>query len=235
MVVRELRRGLIEVFSDDLAAIWLYGGSLFTPHALDIDLHILLRRIPDQFEGERLRELHARISKNVPWVDELDAWYILLGDAGGSDDPSNVGPWHPGLKDNHWSLHRAHWLDRACIVVHGLDPSDVVQAPHRHELEATLRAELSVEAEAGERAASPYWTLQLCRVLASLESGDVVRSKPDSGAWALKRLPTRAHATINAAMRYYAGRSRENDEALIKRSYPAFRRIVRRAIARAAA
>jgi hypothetical protein len=98
MVVRELRRGLIEIFGDDLAAVWLYGGSLFTPRALDIDLHILLRRIPDQFESERLRELHARISSNVPWVDELDAWYILLGDAGGSDDPCNVGPWHPASK-----------------------------------------------------------------------------------------------------------------------------------------
>jgi hypothetical protein len=148
-VVFELRRGLIEIFGDDLAAIWLYGGTLFAPLALDIDLHVLLRRIPEHLESERIRELHARISNNVPWVDELDAWYVPLGDARGSDDPSNAGPWHPGLKDAHWSLHRAHWLDGACIVLHGLDPSDVVQAPPWHELEATLRAELSAEARSG--------------------------------------------------------------------------------------
>jgi Domain of unknown function (DUF4111) len=230
-VVRELCSGLAEIFGDDLAAIWLYGGSLFAPHAVDIDLHVLLRRMPDQSESERLRKLHARISNNVPWVDELDAWYIRLGDAGSPDEPFSVGPWQPGLKDGHWSLHRAHWLAGACIVVQGLEPSDVVPPPRWDELEATLRAEF----EAEQNVASAYWTLQLCRVLASLETRDVVRSKLDSGAWALKRLPTRAHVAINAAMRYYSGRSREGDDALIKRSYPTFRRMIRGAFAKTAA
>jgi Domain of unknown function (DUF4111) len=107
----------------------------------------------------------------------------------------------------------------------------VVPPPRWDELEAALRAELEAERDV----TSAYWTLQLCRVLASLETGDVVRSKLDSGDWALKRLPTQAHVTINAALRYYSNRGRESDDALIKRSYPTFRRMVRRAIAGTAA
>ena len=47
--------------------------------------------------------------------------------------------------------------------------------------------------------------LQLCRVLASLETQDVVRSKLDSGAWALTRLPNEGHPAIQTAMRVYSG------------------------------
>ena len=107
-VVDGLRRGLLEVFADDLAAIWLYGGSLFAPMALDIDLHVLLARRPQPNDGRRILELHATISNNTRWVNELDCWYILLDDASRPEPPANVGPRHPGIRDEHWPLHRAH-------------------------------------------------------------------------------------------------------------------------------
>jgi hypothetical protein len=221
---------LAAIFNRDIAAIWLYSGSLFSPVALDIDLHVLLRRTPDPSENERIRGLHSSVSKGIPWVDEIDAWYILLADAARADEPSSVGPWHAGLKDRHWSLHRAHWLAGACIVMHGLSPSDVVKRPQWKELEATLRIETQAEAQAGGEegnAASPYWTLQLCRVLASLETHTIVWSKLDSGDWAREHLPGSTHAIIDAATRYYTRNNNESDEALIAADYPAFYRLIR--------
>jgi hypothetical protein len=235
--VAGLRRGLLEIFGNDLVAVWLYGGSLFSPIALDIDLHILLARAPNEQEGQEIRELHATVSKNERWVDEFDSWYILAQDARRAEPPPNIGPWHPGIPDSHWPLHRAHWLAGACIVVHGLTPSEVVQQPTWDEIEQTLRDELKDEAKDGGRegaADSPYWTLQLCRVLASLETGNVVRSKLDSGTWALERLPQQTHQIIKAAMRYYTRSSQRDDEELIKRQYAAFYGAIRLLIDNAA-
>jgi hypothetical protein len=228
--VTALHHGLVRTFGDDLAAIWLYGGSLFNDVALDIDLHILLARKPEGPQGDKIRELHSIVSRNERWVDEFDSWYILLDDARRSEPPPNVGPWHPGLPDSHWSLHRAHWLAGACIIVHGLAPSDVVQTPVWEELERPLRGELVEEAKDGGAegaAASPYWALQLCRVLASLATRDVVRSKLDSGSWALQKLPQQTHEIIHAAMRHYTRSSEEEDEELIRRLYPDFYRVIR--------
>jgi hypothetical protein len=231
--VTRLCQGLAEVFGDDLAAVWLYGGSLFGPVALDVDLHILLARAPGTREAATIRRLHAAISQNRPWEDEFDSWYILLEDARRPEPPANVGPWNPGFRDGHWALHRAHWLAGACIVVHGVSPSAVVPPPTWDEIASTLYAEMKAEAREGGgegRAASPYWTLQLCRVLASLETGEVVRSKVDSGTWALERLPEDAQAVIKAAMRYYARSSEGGDQALIGAGYPDFYALVRRLI-----
>ncbi len=236
-VVAELRSGLAGIFGEDLVAVWLYGGLLFAPGALDIDLHVLLGRGPTEEERARIAELHAAASGNRPWVDELDAWYMLLEDARRPEPPANVGPHHPGKRDQHWSLHRAHWLAGACIVAHGMLPAEVVPAPSWAELRSTLRDELVAEARNGGRdggAASSYWTLQLCRVVASLETRDVVRSKLDSGTWALQRLPAPTHSLIRAAMRYYTRSSGEGDEALIRDRYPDFYAIIRPLIETAA-
>jgi hypothetical protein len=201
-VVFDLCDGLLDIFDTDLAAIWLYGAALFTPHALDIDLHIVLRQRPSSEEGEDIEALHTEISSGLPFSDEIDSWYVLLEDAQRPEPPQNVGPWNPGPVDSHWALHRAHWLAGACIVVYGLTPDEVVAPPSWDELEQELRRE-AADPEATS-SYSAYWTLQLCRVLASLETRDVVRSKLDSGKWALQQLPEDAHIAIVAAMQSYS-------------------------------
>ncbi len=229
-----LRDGLVDLLGADLAAVWLYGAPLFGPHFLDIDAHVLLRRSPTPQEGRGIPDLHERIERSLPGGAELDTWYILLEDARLASPPPNVGPWNPGLRDGHWPLHRAHWLAGAVVVVHGLSPSQVVPAPTWEELAATLRAEAAEAADHLGRGTA-YWTLQLCRVLASLETHDVVRSKLDSGEWALRRLPRRTHAIIRAAGRFYTGEARADDQHLIAQSFAGFHQAVRPLIDRALA
>ena len=226
-----LRDGLVDLLGDDLAAVWLYGAPLFGPHFLDIDLHVLLKRPPTPQEGTTIRDLHERIERDTQWPlesrgNELDSWYVLLEAARRSEPPANVGPWNPGLRDEHWPLHRAHWLAGACVVVHGLSPAQVVPLPTWEELATTLRAEAAEAANHLDRG-SAYWTLQLCRVLASLETSDVVRSKLDSGQWAIGRLPPQTHAIIRAAERFYTGEARADDQRLIAQSFAGFYEAVR--------
>ncbi|HXH22585.1 MAG TPA: aminoglycoside adenylyltransferase domain-containing protein [Dehalococcoidia bacterium] len=226
--VRLLRASLLRGLGDDVAAIWLYGATIFGPRAIDVDLHVLLRQPPGASGSKAIQAAHDTVERENPGID-LDTWYILLDDARKPEPPPNVGPWHPGVRDEHWALHRAHWLAGAVIVVHGLAPQGIVPPPEWQEIEQALRRDAE---EAGRvlSGGSPYWTLQLCRILASLETRDVVRSKLDSGAWALERLGPGFAPIIRAAQRYYSGVARPGDLDLIKSGYPAFYEALKRLI-----
>lgn len=43
-VADQLRALLVERLGSDVVAIWLYGASVFGHSAVDVDLHILLKR-----------------------------------------------------------------------------------------------------------------------------------------------------------------------------------------------
>ena len=211
-----MRAELLAQFPDGIAAIWLYGSNVFGYSGIDIDLHVLLREYPDDAQTQWLRELDRRVTESEG-VGEIDCWYITLDAARGPDQPRDLR--HTNVRDLHWSLHCAHWLAGACVVVHGISPLDVLPTPTWPELEATLRQEIE---DAGRYLAdgTAYWTLQLCRVLASLETRDVVRSKLDSADWELDHLPPSTHPAITAASRYYHHTPQPGDPELIRAGYP---------------
>lgn len=225
MIAGSLGDALRDLLGDDVAAIWLYGASTFGHPSIDLDVHVLLRRRLTSKEWNAVRELHHQLVRETPLgLDELDFWYILLASARETAPPSHMAPWCKGLWDKHWALHRAHWLAGQCRIVHGLDPSGVVQKPTWIELESILLTELkNVEADA-------YWVLQLCRVWASLATRNVVRSKIDSGRWAMERLSETYYDMIHAAIRYYEGSEGPDDPALIRMGFPEFVEVVRRKI-----
>lgn len=66
------------------------------------------------------------------------------------------------------------------------------------------------------------------RVWASLETRDVVRSKMDSAAWALERLPREFQAIVEAAMRFYRRCPKPGDEQLTAGDFPMFIKEIRR-------
>ena len=220
-----LRGGLLRIFGPDLETIWLYGASVFGPHAIDVDLHILLHGRPMPEQAEALLRLHQQAGRDIPGLD-IDSWYILSEDARRADPPANVGPWAPGYVDKHWAFHRAHWLAGARVVVYGKAPEGIVPAPSWDDLERALREEADEAARHLDRG-SAYWTLQLCRIWTSLETRDVVRSKLDSGEWALERLPSACAPIIHAARRYYSGADMPGDLDLIKAECPAFYHTIR--------
>jgi len=224
-IARGVRQVLLHLARPDLAAIWLYGASVFGHPVVDVDMHILLRRELKPEEWKAVHEAHVRLAREFGLrLEDLDLWYISLQDAYRAEDPTHLAPWAPNLRDRHWALHRAHWLAGKCEVVYGLEPHDVVLRPTWEELEAVLRRELDVAEP------SAYWVLQLCRVWASLATRDVVRSKIDSGRWALERLAPEHHDVVLAAVRAYQKNSLPGDGRLIRARFPALLAEVRRQI-----
>lgn len=219
-VACKLRDLLVERLGSDVVAIWHYGAATFGHPAIDVDLHIVLKRQLTPDEWNAVAEMHDHLVKVSSFPPEdLDIWYILLSDATGSSNPRHLAPWANGLVDEHWALHRAHWLAGRRKVIHGPDPAEIVQPPTWEQLESALRRELERPDPSDP---SPYWVLQLARVWASLETRDVVRSKLDSAAWALERLPQQYHPIIEAAARFYRRSSEPDDERLIANNFPMF-------------
>ena len=75
-VATTLRDGLIDLLDDELAAIWLYGATVFGHPAIDTDMHILLRRTLTPKQGQGIRELHERIERDLPDVEfDTSSWF----------------------------------------------------------------------------------------------------------------------------------------------------------------
>ncbi len=224
-VAQHLSDSLRQIAGPDLCAVWLYGAAVFGDPFVDIDLHILLNRQLCDEAWKSVQAAHSQLGDtfNIPLAD-LDFWYIAVDDARRNRDPVHLAPWAAGLIDTHWALHRAHWLAGRLIVIYGPEPSKIVLPPDWHDREKALRRELA------DPQPSAYWVLQLCRVCASLLTRDVVRSKLDSGRWALERLPEEYQAPVRAAMRFYEHTSFPEDEKVIRDGFIGFLSTIRRLI-----
>jgi hypothetical protein len=222
LIAQSLSDSLRQIAGSDLCAVWLYGASVFGHPFVDIDLHILLQRQLSDIAWESVRAAHTRLGESAGLPPEdLDFWYITVDDARSHRNPVHLSPWAAGLTDTHWALHRAHWLAGRLNVIYGPGPSNIVLPPEWHDIEIALRKELT------NPQPSAYWVLQLCRVWASLLTRDVVRSKLDSGRWALERLPKDYQALVRAAMRYYEHLSFPEDQSMIRDGFFGFLRKIR--------
>jgi hypothetical protein len=222
LVAKSLSDSLQLIAGSDLCAVWLYGASVFGHPYVYIDLHVILRRQLSAKAWESVRAAHARLGESAGLPPEdLDFWYITIDDARSHRNPVHMSPWAAGLTDKHWALHRAHWIAGRVNVIFGPKPSSIVSPPEWHDIERALRLELV------NPQPSAYWVLQLCRVWASLLTRDVVRSKLDSGRWALEHLPKDYHALIQAAMRYYEHVRNPDDQGFILDGFHSFLRKIR--------
>lgn len=224
-VAEELRDALLQLIGDDVVAIWLYGASVFGHPFIDVDLHIIVKRELPRDTWSAIHSIQLDLARRAGYArEDLDFWYISLDDARGTANPRHLGPWTNGLVDEHWVLHRAHWRVGRCRVIHGLGPREVVRPPEWNELARVLWRELRSPEP------SAYWVLQLCRVWASLETQDVVRSKLDSARWALQRLGDEHHAVVREAMRHYERGADSSSMDVIRERFPALLAEVRRRV-----
>ena len=184
-----------------------------TKHILDIDFHVVVKRPLTARENEGIRQLHKELVDEYPVVgDDLDGWYILLDDAQQASPPRHQV--YPDLLDNSWALHRAHIRAGYCIVLYGPKPEQVFPAPTWPELLAGLEAE-RVYVESHLSVYPAYCVLNLCRLLYSYRTKEVVISKYTAAEWALDNLTT-WRPLIEAALRSYAGEMREEDRGLLE-------------------
>jgi hypothetical protein len=181
---QDFLHGLRLVLDAKLYAVYLYGALAFPEVGTtgDVDFHVILTHPASGREKSDLDALHATLARDYsPLGGELDGYYILLEDA------RQVSPPHhqllPNVVDNSWALHRAHILAGRCIVLYGPDPDQVYPPASWPELESALQGELDyVEQHLDDYPA--YCVLNLCRLMYSFRTRDVVVSKLTSAVWA---------------------------------------------------
>ena len=196
--------GLRALLGSKLHALVLYGATVFpeTEGTGDVDLHAIIASRLTKAEQEGIQMLQTQMAEAFPPLgEELDAYVILLADACQSDFPAHQ--LDTSIVDDAWALHRAHWLAGRCVVLHGPEPAALVSAPTWEELDRALQGELAyVEKHLAEY--PDYCILNLCRLMYSYRTRNVVTSKFASADWATAEYPE-WQELIDRARRSYTG------------------------------
>lgn len=208
----EFERSLVEILGSRTWAVYVYGAITFpeTQHTGDIDFHVILSEPPTEAERTALLAMHERLAVDFPPLGgELDGYYILLDDARGTARPRHL--LFPHLFDDSFALHRAHMLAGRVLILRGPDPCEIYAPPAWAELVKALDGELDYVV-LHLRQYPAYCVLNLCRLLYSWETRDVVTSKAASAVWARDRVPEWTR-WIDLAIASYAGTSTPEEEA----------------------
>jgi hypothetical protein len=218
-IIQAFRDGLLEILASKLYGVYLYGAVVFpeTKYTGDIDFHVVLTEPLTADEQEELNDFHQSLAREYPtYGNEMDGYYILLQDAKGIVPPRSQ-MWNLAT-DNSWALHREHIRAGKCMVLHGPDPKEMYPPATWPELEDALRDELAyVERHLSEYPA--YCILNLCRLIYSFRTRDVVISKTASAEWAEVNYP-QWKELIRLAQRSYRGKGTTSEEAFMEHKLP---------------
>lgn len=203
--------GLRRILGEKLHGAYVFGAAAF-PDAVptgDIDFHVILNSPLTDDERSSLEKLHDSLAEQFPPLGgELDGYYILLVDAR-CESPPKSQMWRRAV-DESWALHREHIRAGRHIILHGPEPTEIYPPALWPEIEAALHGELAyVRNHLREHPA--YCILNLCRLMYSFETKDVVVSKAQASVWAQGAVPEWSRH-IDLARKSYAHQTTEEDE-----------------------
>jgi Aminoglycoside adenylyltransferase, C-terminal domain len=207
-------QGLKSALEDKLYGVYIYGAVVFPEGGPtgDVDFHVIISDRLSKNKIRSLRELHEQLAKDFPpHGADMDGYYILLEDARRPELPPHQ--FLPGVYDASWALHRQHILAGRCVTLYGPDPMDIYPPATWPELEKALYGELKFVEDNLDRYPD-YCILNLCRLIYSFETHDVVISKAAASAWAERKFP-QWQPHIEAARRSYAHQAIEQDRHLM--------------------
>lgn len=203
-------RGLKHILADKLVAAYIFGAAAFpdTVHTGDVDFHVILSAELTEAERAALEELHRDLARQFPPLGgEMDGHYILLQDARRQTPPRSQ-MWQRAT-DTAWALHCAHIRAGRYITLHGPNPRHIYPAASWSGIETALYGELDYVEE--HLSVYPdYCILNLCRLIYSFETKDVVISKAAAAEWAYKHYP-QWQRHIELARKSYAGKATAQD------------------------
>lgn len=217
MVVTQLPddiRRLTDAFVEELDAtlgprfvgLFQYGAVCFPPSPVsDFDAHVIVDRPFDDDDRTAVSQMLGRL-KALPRGDDMDVWYVTLDSMRSNEAPQTE--LRPGYRDDMWAVHRAHIHAGRFVHVRGPDPRDLVPVPTWAELDEALAGELEdIEDGLDQAQGHAYAVLNLCRLLYSYETRDVVIGKLQAAVWALAAVDVTLHGTIRAAIDAYRSRT----------------------------
>jgi hypothetical protein len=212
--------GLDAVLGDKVCAVYLYGAITF-PEADasgDVDYHVIVREPLSGAEKAGLKALHAGLARDYPPAGaDMDGYYLLLDDARRTTPP--VHQFLPGVIDHSWALHCAHIRAGRYIRLCGPDPTEIYPAVTWAELEDALWQEHDFVAKHLTEYPD-YCILNLCRLIYSFRTGDVVVSKRFSAGWAKAAFPQWSPLIDGAVASYERGHPKEDQALLAARIAP---------------
>ncbi len=226
-LLHDFQRGVQGVLDEAPVGIYMLGSVAFPGFEPggDVDFFVVSRRSPAQAHLKALRRMEQDLVRRHPLADHLDGFYISMAAARSHRAPKGLA----GVRDNAWPLHRAHLRSGAYIRLLGPPAKRIFAPVSWREIDRALRGEHAFAREQAQR--YPYWTvLQLCRLMQSYETGNVVISKLQAARWALRYLPEEWHPSIDAALRVYRGRQKREDIRSLKSGIRAFMSFASRTI-----
>lgn len=181
--------GIQSILGEKLFGVYLYGAVVFpeTSSLGDIDFHVLMKDMLTREEKSALNVLHLSLSRDYPPLGaELDGYYIMLEDTKRMAPPRDqrLGD----VNDDAWALHYAHIRSGKNIILYGPDPRHVYPEPTWLDLENALLSELAY-VERNLHVFPGYCILNLCRLMYSFETHDVLISKVAAATWAGEKYP----------------------------------------------
>jgi hypothetical protein len=216
-----LLHGLNTVLGDKLYGVYLYGALAFPEGGPtgDIDFHVILSETLNDREKSGLNDLHETLARDFPPLGVgMDGYYILLEDARHTSPPRHQ--LLADVVDKSWALHREHIRAGRCIVLQGPDPRQVYPAASWPELESALQGELDYVAKHLTDYPA-YCVLNLCRLIYSFDTRDVVVSKRWSARWARDAFPE-WRPDIEAATKCYDRQDTAEDRQLLESGVGSF-------------
>ncbi|UCB52930.1 MAG: DUF4111 domain-containing protein [Candidatus Zixiibacteriota bacterium] len=213
--------GLRRILAKKLYGLYIYGAAAFPEDVPtgDIDFHVILTDPLAKDERSRLYELHDSLARDFPPLGvDMDGYYILLADARSASPPQSQ-MWQRAI-DESWALYRQHVRAGRVIVLHGPDPKEIYPTATWPEIEQALERELQYVEDHLDQYPH-YCILQLCRLIYSHETRDVVVSKAQASDWAGDAFPEwKRH--IELARKSYARQATPEDTEFMLTEIRAF-------------
>jgi predicted nucleotidyltransferase len=216
LISREFRQGLQRVLGEKLYAAYIYGAAAFNDSLPtgDIDFHVILKDHLTDPEKKELEDLHDELAEKYPPLGgELDGYYILLEDAKKRTAPRSE-MWQ-NATDNAWALHRAHIRAGRYITLHGGDPAQIYLPSAWPEIEAALLDEIQF-VEKNLDTYPDYCILNLCRLVYSFQTRNVVISKAKASEWSFDAIPE-WKGLVDLARKSYEGKATSQDREIMLR------------------
>lgn len=240
-LLETIRRQLQEVLGEKLLGFYLYGSLVwgdFDEEISDIDSAALLRTPLNDYELEKLKEMHRRIAIQFPdWGDRIEVQYV---DVNGLQDfrtvPFQMGNISPG-EPLHFIPSNKNWLMNWYFIrgygetLYGPAPETVFPAISKEEFQASVLDQVRewkeyINGTADSRPYQGYAILTMCRSLYTLRTGRQT-SKRKAMEWVKENEPAYAKMVQTA----WQWRTQYRDEANAAETFPMVKKFVLQMIA----